>query len=259
MAKTKKVFIGLTLAGCVIAIGLITAALATDYWVVSQPTLELKNETNTGSVNFGLFHGNQNLNYLGARPKEIWAVCNASFGQCFWSGEPSAEGREQNLQFAILDAIDKNESVKDYALTYGMFDYGLWVGTIVMAALGIAWGLIAFGFGCFNVLSHPIETITGPVGLYVWNAIAAFFTLLCVILYTVLYYQDLKVNILLEVDLENQWVSKGTTPGYSFWLVVGATLAFAINILLVFLGGVNLRLPSYSSTAEKNLDGVMMY
>ncbi|XP_064603651.1 clarin-3-like isoform X2 [Liolophura sinensis] len=221
MAKTKKVFIGLTLAGCVIAIGLITAALATDYWVVSQPTLELKNETNTGSVNFGLFHGNQNLNYLGARPKEIW--------------------------------------VKDYALTYGMFDYGLWVGTIVMAALGIAWGLIAFGFGCFNVLSHPIETITGPVGLYVWNAIAAFFTLLCVILYTVLYYQDLKVNILLEVDLENQWVSKGTTPGYSFWLVVGATLAFAINILLVFLGGVNLRLPSYSSTAEKNLDGVMMY
>lgn len=76
MAKTKKVFIGLTLAGCVIAIGLITAALATDYWVVSEPTLEFEfeNETKKGSVNFGLFHGNQNLNYLGARPKEIWGM-----------------------------------------------------------------------------------------------------------------------------------------------------------------------------------------
>lgn len=82
-----------------------------------------------------------------------------------------------NIQVIAVTKSLVSFTVKDYALKYGMFDYGLWVGTIVMAALGIAWGLIAFGFGCFNVLSHPIETITGPVGLYVWNAIAGKYTL----------------------------------------------------------------------------------
>lgn len=62
-------------------------------------------------------------------------------------------------------------SVKDL-IEYGLFDFGLWVSTIVMLALGIVWGLVSLGFTAFNVVGKPIETITGPAGLYLWNGLA---------------------------------------------------------------------------------------
>ena len=55
---------------------------------------------------------------------------------------------------------------------YGLFSYGLWVSTIVGAAVNLVFGLVSVGFAIFNMCGKPIETITGPVGLYLWNGFA---------------------------------------------------------------------------------------
>lgn len=41
-----------------------------------------------------------------------------------------------------------------------------------MEALGIIWGLVFIGFAIFNICGKPIETITGPLGLYLWKGLA---------------------------------------------------------------------------------------
>ena len=48
-----------------------------------------------------------------------------------------------------------------------------------MICMAIAWGLVAMGFAVLNASTKPIETITGPVGLYLWNLLASEYLLLC--------------------------------------------------------------------------------
>ena len=52
------------------------------------------------------------------------------------------------------------------------FNMGLWVSTILFAVLAICWGLVAVVFSAINASIRPIETITGPMGLYLWNGLA---------------------------------------------------------------------------------------
>lgn len=52
---------------------------------------------------------------------------------------------------------------------YGLFGFGYWVTILVMLSLGIVWGLVTISFTVFNIFGKPIETITGPLGLYLWN------------------------------------------------------------------------------------------
>ena len=55
---------------------------------------------------------------------------------------------------------------------YGLFSFPLWLCTIVFMGLSILLGLASIGFALFNVFGRPIETITGPMGLYLWNILA---------------------------------------------------------------------------------------
>lgn len=55
---------------------------------------------------------------------------------------------------------------------YGLFPFSLWVLVILMEAFGIIWGLVFIGFAIFNICGKPIETITGPLGLYLWKGLA---------------------------------------------------------------------------------------
>ena len=55
----------------------------------------------------------------------------------------------------------------------GLFTFGLWVAVLVLASLTIVWGLVSVAFALFNATSRPVETLTGPMGLYLWNAFAS--------------------------------------------------------------------------------------
>ncbi len=72
-------------------------------------------------------------------------------------------------------------SVTSESSEHGMFNFAVWVSTIVVLILAIVWGLVSMGFSILNASTRPIETITGPVGLYLWNGLAGkflFFVLL---------------------------------------------------------------------------------
>lgn len=51
-------------------------------------------------------------------------------------------------------------------------NYKLWIADVVVLSMAIAWGLLTIGFTFYNLFGKPIETLTGPFGLYVWNICA---------------------------------------------------------------------------------------
>ncbi len=53
-----------------------------------------------------------------------------------------------------------------------MFSFSLWVSVVVFTCLGLAMGIVCLAFSLLNAGTRPIETITGPMGLYLWNSLA---------------------------------------------------------------------------------------
>ncbi|XP_046545430.1 clarin-2-like isoform X2 [Haliotis rubra] len=233
MEPKKKNAMAVTLVFGILGVSLLIASFATDHWVKSSPVLKRStqspaNETDgsatkyTGNITFGLFRGYRVLDYgIGPRPQDI----------------------------NVKDLID-----------YGLFNFGLWVSTIVMLALGIVWGLVSLGFTAFNVVGKPIETITGPAGLYLWNGLAGTFSLLGALLYVGLFTKDLATNVLPKDDVDIGWDSNDRTQlDYSFFFVVGAVLSFFVSNIILVVSGQKLSC-SYNRAAEKELDnGMILY
>ncbi|KAJ8317530.1 hypothetical protein KUTeg_005434 [Tegillarca granosa] len=233
--KRQRVLVSLTIFFSFAAIGLIVASFATDNWI-SANAVKTNNTNDNSTVNqndgtkkfsanitFGLFRGRKLINY--------------GFG-----------AREQ-----LLD-------VREEAYNFGLFSFGLWVATIICGALGIVWGLIHVAFAVFNVVAKPIETITGPFGLYVWNGLAFLFTLLAMVLYLVLYFGQYKKNVLSAEDVSQQYTSEDRAYlDFSFYFVVGAVVAFVVNFVLLLLSGTKMRC-SFMREAEKVMDnGIILY
>ncbi|XP_064630684.1 clarin-2-like isoform X2 [Lineus longissimus] len=240
MQKKKKLCLVLTGFIAALAVGLVSAALATNFWVESKPVREVpqqiidsaKNvsgvyDTNKfkGEVHFGLFYGSKVLNY--------------GFGE---------SGRETEI---IVPKEARN----------GLFNFGLWVATIIFSAFSIAWGLVCIGFVVLNVGTKPIETLTGPMGLYLWNAFALFFTLLSVIMYIILYHVDLVDNVMTSMEKQNYWTSQDRTYlSYSFWFMVVPTGCYLLNIIIIYISGTKIKPVRYqASMKQAQIDGVMMY
>ena len=81
------------------------------------------------------------------------------------------------------------------------------------------------------------------------------------ILFLVLYFVDLKENVLSPKDSKDfNWTSVDRAQlDFSFYMVVVASALFMVNIILVLLSGVNCRPRYRANLNEKALDGVMMY
>ncbi len=81
------------------------------------------------------------------------------------------------------------------------------------------------------------------------------------VVYTVLYYQDIKGNVLTLEDQEDQWTSKDSAfLHYSFYFVLVSVLLYATNILVIVCSGFQCSPLRYKDNiTPKSLDGVMMY
>nr|KAG5709430.1 hypothetical protein BaRGS_029279 [Batillaria attramentaria] len=145
-------------------------------------------------------------------------------------------------------------------IDYGLFSFPLWLSVLIALSLAIVMGLVTVGFSIFNVFGRPIETITGPMGLYVWNALALFFTVLTLALFGALFGTQLAKNFMMFEDVMIGWKSEGRTDlAYSFYLVVGAAGAFLLNFILLCLSGQEMAC-SYSRSGEKEIDnGMILY
>ncbi|ELT88360.1 hypothetical protein CAPTEDRAFT_195645 [Capitella teleta] len=116
--------------------------------------------------------------------------CLESENLCGWVwGSYSQQKQEAELLTAIslyekrLSESDINNASGEVR-GHGLFNFGLWLSSIVMVALGIIWGLVSMGFSALN---------------------AGVFSVTAVVIYVVLYYVDLKQNILTEEDIVELW------------------------------------------------------
>ncbi|XP_005094092.2 uncharacterized protein LOC101854007 [Aplysia californica] len=252
---------GVSLFIAVIGVGLIVAAFSTDHWVISHPVgkeaenaSEFLNHTG-GEVSFGLFSGSSRLNYaLGVRPVNLLIKCDTSENVCAYEGTDS-----------LADMIRgyKNQSDTGSAHKseewFGLFSFPLYVTSLVMLVLALVSGLVTIGFTVFNVFGRPIETITGPSGLFVWNTLSLLFVLVGIGVYLGLFLSQLKKNVLTEGQNNSLTSEDRSDLDYSFYMVVGSAGAFFQNLILLAISGKKFSC-SYSSSGEKEVDnGMILY
>lgn len=260
MEKRKKLLILTTAISAVAAIVLVVTSLATENWVQSTPSR--KNYTTANNeVSFGLFKGKKVLDFgFASRPHKLDVTCLASKSVCAYIPTDELPGKYNGDGILFLEYIASNKSDDTPLYEYGMFSYGLWVSTIVAAAVSMVFGIVAIGFAIFNMFGKPIETITGPLGLYLWNGLAFLFTLIEVVIFLVLFLTSLSKNFLIIENDRNSFTVDGhTSLGYSFFLIIGATVLYLVNIILLVCTGYKLKC-SFRSEAEKVVDnGVILY
>ena len=96
------------------------------------------------------------------------------------------------------------------------------------------------------------------------SCFAAALSLICIIMYVILFVEDLNKNIMDPQDVPpyNTWTSKDKAHlDFSFYFVVVATVLFLVNIVVMALSGVECRRKkSFVTTmTTKALDGTMIY
>lgn len=96
-----------------------------------------------------------------------------------------------------------------------------------------------------------------------FNILTALCSLLCMVMYIILFALDLSKNVMSPDDLQNFWSSDDMANlDYSFYFIMIATVMFLVNLLILVLLRADCKLLSsrYStSMGEKGMDGVMMY
>ncbi|KAL8570422.1 hypothetical protein ACOMHN_035840 [Nucella lapillus] len=266
----QKYLVGLTVLFAVLGVGFLVAAFATDRWVSASPYRNTDNSTvregpdiNTGNSSFGLFNGQQSLNYgTGARPYPLSVACDAAEGVCVYVFMRQGIVASAKLKKLIADYKGTNGTSKsgNGQIQHGLFSFALWMCTIVFLSLSIVMGLVTIGFSLFNIFGRPIETITGPMGLYLWNGLALLFTVLTLALYGGLFASQLSKNFMMLDDYEIGWRSEGhTSLDFSFFFIVGAAMAFVSNFVCLCLSGQSLSC-SYLGSGEKEVDnGMILY
>jgi len=184
---------------CIITI-LLCASMATDFWVTSTAKRNITQQS-SGNINFGLFNGKK--------------VLNSGLGDRTY----------------IFKVTTLKQTEPEFML------FGLWVATIAMMAAAILFVLVAAMFAILNTATNPVETITGVVGLYVWNGIAMFFELLVLILWGIQFHKKLSHSVLWREELVQQWSSDGLASlGYSYWLVFVAFILHVVNMAILWFG-----------------------
>lgn len=271
----KKTFLILTVCISLVAVGLNVASFATDNWVKfsgsklnnTELCTRINNSTHVRCKvegRFGLFRGDNTIDYtFGLRARSSRVIC--SDGWCIIYSEKRTVNYDKGKK-ELNDLITNYTGTKEQGgvvepWEYGLFRFGYWVGVLVMFSIAIVWGLVCIGFTVFNIFGKPIETITGPLGLYLWNLLALIFSLLGVIIYVVLFQTNFANNVLPGDDYQIQtFRTKGhTSLDYSFYFTVGSLAGYLFNLLLLMFSGYKLRCVC-TQEADKAIDnGIILY
>jgi hypothetical protein len=257
--QSHRKLIGVSVLVASLGVGFIIVAFATDRWIYSSPEFVgndnatvTENGKHNATIMFGLFTGFRSFDYgFSPRQYNLKIACDVSEQACAIVDE---------LSTLIQNYKNQTDEGARSMEWFGLFSFPIYVTTLVMLILAVISEFLAIGFGVFNVFGRPIETITGPSGLYVWNMLAFMFAAASIGTYLSLYFSQLKVNILSQKDLTSGFTSEGHTDlDYSFFLVVAAAICFILNIFLLFLSGQKCSC-HYLLTGEKEVDnGMILY
>ncbi|XP_056006526.1 clarin-1-like isoform X2 [Ostrea edulis] len=205
---------------------------------------------------FGLFYGSRSIDYgNGIRKQNITVVCDSSYCLLFNSSSISNSSVRRDKLKDIVN-IYNNQTGELYQ--YGLFPFSLWVVVIIMSAVGMIWALVYIGFAIFNICGKPIETITGPLGLYLWKGLALLFSLLGMVVYLVLFFQYYKEGLMPWEDQLDDFVSDADLD-FSFYMLMAAFIIFLLNLGFLFLSGIKFSC-GFTREAEKVMDnGIILY
>lgn len=263
LEERQKLFVLLALILTLVGLGLMVGSFATDNWIKATAHKSNQsisaNSTNEPNMNgtFGLFRGDRVINYgNGPREQSLTVICNSKYCMIYFSKDVGPEARDKLEEVVNLF---QNQTQGNGELTkYGLFPFSLWVLVILMEAFGIIWGLVFIGFAIFNICGKPIETITGPLGLYLWKGLALLFSLLAMVMYLILFFQYYKKSILLQEDQVLDFVSQ-VELDFSFYMLMSTVLLFTINLGFLFLTGIKFSC-GFTREAEKVMDnGIILY
>ncbi|XP_042217139.1 clarin-3-like [Homarus americanus] len=222
----KRGMVFITFFGCCFAIALMAAAMSTKFWLEAEAIQRRINPDNRIEV----------------RPNSTGHV---NFG--LFKGRKSL-----NVGFGTrLHPFDVDHAE--------FMDYGLWVGTVACLGLGMVFAVVGALFAVINTATTPVEAITGVPGLYLWNALAALFNLICVILWAVQFHKHLTNNVLLY-DAADGWTTAGQESfGYSYWLVVVAIFVHVVNIGIIYMGTYDPKVKEQLQAPDPKGGNIMLY
>lgn len=206
---------------------LVCTSLVTNHWIESSPWRKLNPFESSGHINFGLLYGRKELNVaFGLRPYNI----------------------------TVSDMIQRNPK---------LMSWSLWCITLVSTCIA----LISTGFAAFlsiiNLVTTPGTKIFSYFGIFLINCVSFFMCLTSSCTWFIQFYAKLYKNVLPKEDIDNFWTSNGRSAlGFSFWLIVIASLIHLVNILLIrwsIIKSKRKHQKPIKSLGEKSVGAIMLY
>nr|XP_002130009.1 clarin-3-like [Ciona intestinalis] len=140
------------------------------------------------------------------------------------------------------------------------YNSGAQMASLVFILFGILGGLFAMAISAYNIVSKPYETFAGPIGMISYFTSGLVFTLIGIIIYVVLFYNDFKDSVpekcpsIDSICHEQGYKTESAELGYSFYLIVAAIGPFLIGIIIVFAAGNSLKKKIRSVVCPKKFE-----
>jgi len=68
-------------------------------------------------------------------------------------------------------SVERNSRSEPTRGNEQFMNYGLWVTTLIFLSVMLAFQIISAGLCFFNTVAVPIETLVGPMGIYLSNGV----------------------------------------------------------------------------------------
>jgi len=200
----RRALIFVTFFGSCLALSLLAASLATNHWITAACKRTENAEKSNGTVNFGLFEYETNL--------------NVGYGD----------------RYTVMNMLG-SEGVMYHERQ--LMVYELYIGTISAVVAAIFFGIISAMLAIINTGSNPVEAICHVPGLYLWNGLALLSAVSAFVTWIVQFYLKLTHNVLLYENREKgKWSSEGGAGfGFSFAFVVIAAFVYLVDILIIYI------------------------
>lgn len=190
----SRAFVFATFFGSCIVIGLLLAALTTEYWIESHAK-NAKHTNSTGHIRFGLFSGIKRLN-MGIGMRE-------------------------------------NRTETSWYIQENVIQYIWWLLTTIGVGLGLLSSFIAGIASVVRAASHTKNRGTMII-LFISNGSSLSAQLVALIAWMIQFYKSLTRNVLFQEELALNWSSDGHAwLSRSFYFVVAGTVVAAFNLALL--------------------------
>ncbi|EFX74197.1 hypothetical protein DAPPUDRAFT_324573 [Daphnia pulex] len=243
------------LAGVFSLLGIIfnSVAMGTNYWIVSEGSQNLT-DPSVISVNYGLFNGHKSLKgKLDILPVSysLAGICLVScgttneekqqefdylrFGEQPFACSPKtairSTSRSHLIQLANDIPVEGTSPSEPVTQNEEFMDYGLWVTTLVFLSFMLAFQIISTGLCFFNTATVPIETLIGPMGIYLSNGVVVLSGIITLSLWGDLYSSGLSSELAIQETILDKYIMSSTNLGFSYWFVLW-TLILAIATMV---------------------------